>query len=91
MDQMRILGNKPSSVILNKVEGDAPKMPKQADKINDGDEKIIDTGLQISQARINILKFFKLYSELLFKFGEISFQEYVSLEIFLLVVYDDLI
>ena len=37
----------------------------------------INTGLQISQASENVWKVLKSYSELLSKFGTISFQEYI--------------
>ena len=52
-----------------------------------------DTGLQISQAskiRKTFGKFFRPYSELLTKFGEISFQEYVFGGISHTVLYGDL-
>ena len=55
--------------------------------------KTADTGLKISQASKNPCfgKFFTSYSELLSKFGDISFQEYVSKGISLLVFYVDLV
>ena len=53
--------------------------------------KTIDPGLQISLASKNIWKVFRSYSELLSKFGEISFQEYVSDGISHPVYYGDLV
>ena len=40
--------------------------------------KTIYKGSQITQLRKKFGKFFRSFSELLFKFGDISFQEYVS-------------
>ena len=53
--------------------------------------KTADTGLLISQASKNIGKFFRSYSELLSKFGDISFQEYVWKGISHPVFYGDLV
>ena len=49
------------------------------------------TGLQISQASKTFGKFFISYSELLSKFGDISFQEYVTKGISRPVFYGDLV
>ena len=53
--------------------------------------QITNAGLQISQASKKIGKFFRSYSDLLSKFGEISFQEYVTEGISHPVFYGDLV
>ena len=53
--------------------------------------KTIDTGLQISQASKTSGNLKRSYFELLYKCGEISFQEYASEGISLLVFYMDLV
>ena len=51
----------------------------------------IDKGLQISKASETFRKFFRSYSQLLSKFGAVSFQEYVSKGITHSVFYGDLV
>ena len=48
-------------------------------------------GYRYHKLRKTFGKFFKSYSELLSTFGDISFQEYVSKEIFHPVFYGDLV
>ena len=53
--------------------------------------KTIDTGYRYHKLRKRFQKFFRTYSELLSKFGEISFQEYILKRFFHPVFYGDLL